>query len=163
MKTKLITLIVMLFPTFVLAQELRPLLNPSVACTYGSPNNSVDFETNKTKLVDYFFIVEKMPKPKLQIAEIEDMLKKNVFFIDKELNIKDKLVIQCLVNCEGKAGDYQIVYCPTEIANVCCQIFEIFKNKVTEWKAGIQREREVDVLVKIVINIDKGKIKIEKN
>ncbi len=162
MKTKVIILIVLFFPVFVFSQELRPLLNPSIACSYGSPHNPLDFETNKTQLVQYFFIVEKMPKPKISITKIENLLKNNVYFIEKELDFQDKIVLQCLVNCEGSAGDFQIVYCPTEIANLGFQIFEVLKNNITDWEAGIQRERKVDVLVQIEINIKNGKIEIVK-
>lgn len=88
------------------------------------------------------------------------MFKENVLFIEKELNENSKILIQCLVNCEGKGGDYQIIYCPTEMRNICCQILEVLKNNFTEWDAGIQRKNKVDVLVKMEINIDKGKIKI---
>ena len=161
-KFKLIVLS-LLFPAIVLAQESRPLLDPTVACSYGSPNNPVDWETNKTKLVDYFFIVEEMPKPKVSFSEIEKMLKENVLFIEKELNQEGKIVIQFLVNCEGKAGDFQIVHCSDEMANICCQIFDVLKSNFIEWEAGVQRKQKVDVLVKTVIEVNKGKIKINNN
>jgi len=158
-KFKLFILTV-IFPAIAFTQEFKPLLDPTVACSYGSPDNSVDFETNKTKLVDYFFIVEEMPKPKVSFTKIENMLKEKVLFIEKELKENSNILIQCLVNCEGKAGDYQIIHCPTEMGNICCQILEVLKNNFTEWNAGIQKKNKVDVLVKMEINIDKGKIKI---
>ena len=153
-------ILTLLFPATVFAQESRPLLDPTVACSYGSPNNPVDFETNKTKLVNYFFIVEEMPKPKVSLSKIEKMLNENVLFIEKELNEESKIVIQFLVNCEGKAGDFQIVYCPVEMGNICCQILDVLKSNFSKWEAGVQRKQKVDVLVKTVINVDKGRIKI---
>ncbi len=150
----------LLFPAIVFAQEFRPLLDPTVACSYGSPNNPGDFETNKQKLVEYHFIVQKMPKSKVSLSVIEYILKKNVFFIEKERNQEGNVVIQFLVNCEGKAGDFQIVHCPAEMANICCQIFDVLKNNLTEWEAGAQRKQNVDVLLKIVIEVNKGKLKI---
>ncbi len=150
----------LLFPAIVFAQEFRPLLDPTVACSYGSPDNFVDWETNKTKLVQYFIIVEKMPKSKAPLSEIENILKENVLFIERELNQEGKVVIQFLVNCEGKAGDFQIVHCPAEMANICCQIFNVLKNNLIEWEAGAQGKQNVDVLLKIVIEVNKGKLKI---
>ena len=152
-----------LFPAIVYAQEFRPLLDPTVACSYGSSSNPVDLETNKTKLVNYFFIVEQMPNPKVSFSEIENMLNEKVLFIEKELNQEGKIVIQFLVNCKGKAGDFQIVHCPAEMANIGCQIIDILKSNYNEWEAGVQRKQKVDVLVKTVIDVNKGKIQINNN
>ena len=148
------------FPAIVFAQEFKPLLDPTVACSYGNPNNPVDWETSKTQLVQYFFIVEEMPKPKVSFTEIEKMFKENVLFIEKELNLEGKIMIQFLVNCEGKAGDFQIVHCPSEMANIGCQIVDVLKNNLIYWEAGVQRKKKVDVLVKTITHVDKGRIKI---
>ncbi len=91
------------------------------------------------------------------------MLKVRVLFNDKELNMKGQIVIQCLVNCEGKAGDFQIVHCPSEMANIGFQIFDVLKNNFKDWEAGVQRKQKVDVLVKTIIHVDKGRIKINMN
>ena len=153
----------LLFPAIVFAQEFRPLLDTTVACSYGNPNNPIDWETSKTQLVQYFFIVEKMPKPKVSFSEIEKMIKENVLLLEKELNQEGKIIIQLLVNCEGKAGDFQIVHCPAEMANIGCQIIDILKSNYNEWEAGVQRKQKVDVLVKTVIDVNKGKIQINNN
>ncbi len=163
MKKINLIILTLLFPVIVFAQELRPLLDPTVACSYGSPDNPVDGETNKTKLVHYFFIVEEMPNPKVSFSEIERILQEKVLLIEKELNQEGKIVIQFLVNCEGKAGDFQIVHCPAEMANIGCQIVDILKSNFIEWKAGVQRKQKVDVLVKTVMEVNKGKIKIINN
>src|SRR5690554_3612302 len=141
----------LLFPAIVFAQEFRPLLDPTVACSYGNPNNPIDWETSKTQLVQYFFIVEKMPKPKVSFSEIEKMIKENVLLLEKELNQEGKIIIQLLVNCEGKAGDFQIVHCPADMANVGCQIVNVLKNNLIYWEAGVQGKKKVDVLLKTII------------
>ena len=145
-------------PAIIFAQEFKPLSYPTVACSHGSPDNPIDWDTNKTKLVHYYFIVDEMPKSKIPVNEIDSLLQNNVQFTEKELAGKGKIAIQCLVNCEGEAGDFQIMYCTTEMANISSQILDVFKNSLTDWKAGIQRGNKVDVLVKIEINVDKGRI-----
>lgn len=147
-------------PAIVFAQEFKPLLNPTIACSYGSPDNPIDWDTNMTKLVHYFFIVEEMPKPKMVVNDIESLLQANIHFTAKELAEQGKIAIQCLVNCEGKAGDFQIISCKSEIANISSHILDVFKKNVTDWQAGIQRGKKVDVLVKIEINVDKGRIEV---
>lgn len=154
-------LFVLLFPFTPFAQDFKPLLDPTIACSYGSLHNGVDRETNMTSLVDYYFIVEEMPRPKVSFTEMENKLKETIHFSEKELNAKGKMAFQCLVNCKGKAGDFQIISCPNEMTAVCNQILEVLKKDFTEWEAGIQRKENVDVLIRLVINVDKGKIKIE--
>lgn len=160
MKRFTLIMLVLFYPAIVFTQEFKPLLDPAIACSYGSPNNFFDWETNKTELVNYYFIVEEMPKPKVSLTQMETLLKENVHFSEKELNANGKLAFQCLVNCKGKAGDFQIISCPSEMSSVCNQILEVFKKNLTEWEAGMQNKQKVDVLLRIVINIDKGKIKI---
>ncbi len=150
----------LLFPAIIFAQKFRPLLDPTVACSYGSTSNPVDFETNKTKLVNYFFIVEEMPKPKVSLPKIENLIQENVLFIEEELNKSGNITIQCLVNCQGNAGDFQIIDCSNEMENKCCQVIEVLKNNFTEWEPGIQKKKKVDVLIKIKLNIDDGTIKM---
>lgn len=154
-------LFVLLFPLTLFSQEFKPLLDPTIACSYGSPHNPIDRETNYTSLVNYFFIVEEMPKPKVSFIEMENKLRETIHFIEKELNLKGKIAFQCLVNCKGTAGDYQIISCPNEMTAVCNQILDVLKKDFTDWEAGIQNKKNVDVLIRLVVNVDKGKIKIE--
>lgn len=156
-------LFVLLFPLILSAQEFKPLLDPTIACSYGSLHNRVDRETNMTSLVDYYFIVEEMPRPKLSFTQLETQLKETIHFSEKELNLKRKMAFQCLVNCKGKAGDYQIISCPNEMTAVCNQILDVLKKDFTEWEAGIQRKGNVDVLIRLVATVDKGKIKVVYN
>jgi hypothetical protein len=115
-----------------------------------------------TSLVDYYFIVEEMPWPKVSFTQIEKQLNEKIYFSENDINEKGRIVFQCLVNCKGKAGDFQIIDCPTKMTTIGNQILEVLKKDYTEWEAGIQNKKNVDVLVRVVVNVEKGKIKIKR-
>lgn len=137
------------------AQEYQPLIDPTIACSYGNSNNPVGSKTN------YFFVVEQMPSPELSVKKIEKLLKEKVDFTKEESKIKDRIVFQTLVNCEGKAGDFQFQYCPVDLKNICGQVIDIFMNEITEWQPGVQRSKNVDVLMKIEIIVEMGVLQIK--
>src|SRR5690554_859931 len=99
-------IVIIIFHATTFTQEFKALADPTIACSYGDPDNPIDWETNKTQLTHYFFIVEEMPKPKVSVNEIENILNGSIFFTEKELTGSNNIAIQCLVNCEGMAGDF---------------------------------------------------------
>jgi hypothetical protein len=133
------------------SQEFRPLIDPSIACFYSNPNNPLSSQTNP------FFIVETMPEPKIPFSSIEKFLQKK---IDIGKKVEDRIIFQSLVNCEGKAGDYQLLVCNLESATICKQVLEVFQEGI-EWKPGIQRGKAVDVLLRISVEIENGKFEVK--
>src|SRR5690606_37759929 len=121
------------FPATTFAQEFKALSNPTIACSYGNPDNPIEWDTNKPKLTHYFFIVEEMPKPKVSVNEIENILNGSIFFTEKEITESQEIAFQCLVNCEGMAGDFQILECSAEMIDVSGKILDILRNNLAEW------------------------------
>jgi hypothetical protein len=110
--------------------------------------------------LEFFYIVEHMPKPKIPIDVIENILEKEVRFNAQELSYNDTIGFQCVVNCNGKAGDFQILKCPDEFVNIGCQILIILRTLLAEWDTPIQRGKNVDLLALIAVKIDKGQFEV---
>jgi len=151
----------LLLGTFILfpilssfSQEIKPILDPSIACSYafGNPNNPVRAKIN------FFHIVETMPEPKIPTSSIEKLLKKNVS--TKGIS-SEKTMIQFLVNCEGKAGDYQFLTCESKTRQFCKEVLSVFQNTV-EWTPGIQKGTDVDVLLRIEVEIKNGQFEVRR-
>lgn len=140
----------LLLPFFVEAQDFKPLIDPTKACSYTNPNKPEGYKT------DYFFIVEEMPRPSKTLSSIEKLLNKKV----THLGIPSgTIVFQTLINCQGQASDYQLLSCNSPNAILCRQVLEVFQEDVA-WEAGIQRNRNVDVLVKVAVKLEQGQFKI---
>ena len=165
MGTKSLIVILIFFPALASAQyEFRPVIDSTVPCSYYI-DYTIDEMPNplykyKKKIRGIFYIVEKMPKPESSIVEIENILKKNIRFNEEEKKLTGTLYFQCIVNCKGEAGDYQIIYCPAGFTNICAQAFNFFREYVKNWTPGKQRKKDVDVFVKIQIIINKNNIKV---
>jgi len=144
------------------SQNYRELVDARVACSYGSPNNSIDPNTKQPKIADYFFIVEQMPRSKIPVKKIEQLLNHQVEFIKEEAKITDRIVFQTLISCQGKAGDFLFLHCPLELKNVCGRVIDIFMNEVTDWEPGVQNSVPVDVLMRIEILVDSGNFQIKQ-
>lgn len=151
-----------MYPIMTGAQvNFRPIIDSSVTCSYY--NNDYEYSENAAKArkkLQVYYIVEEMPAPKISMSELKNALRENVMFNNDEMTLNGLIYLQCVVNCYGKAGDYQLNYCPTEFANIGCQIINVFRKKVQNWEPGIQRKKNVDVLVSIKINIQKGSFEI---
>ena len=146
MKTRILTLFILLFPAFIFAQpSFKALIDTSADC-YPSRG--------------HFFIVEEMPSPIQTLNEIENMLNQNVQFAENELGVDGKIDVQFLVNCKGDPGDYQLTQCPDTLIDVGNQIIEIFRNESIKWKPGRQMGKTVDVFLQSQIEIMKGKLEI---
>ncbi len=95
MKTRILTLFILLFPAFIFAQpSFKALIDTSADC-YPSRG--------------HFFIVEEMPSPIQTLNEIENMLNQNVQFAENELvnQVGDQqnleLLLRCLTNAYNES------------------------------------------------------------
>ncbi len=170
MKAKTGILILLLFPTLVNAQfEFRPILDPTSLCNEEpvlKPKHHILnplYEEKEESHLQYpvFFIVEKMPVPNISADEIKNVLKKIVRFTNQEKTYKTTIHIQCVVNCRGEAGDFQIIYCPDEIVDIGDQVLNVFRDRYYNWSPGKQRDKSVDVLIRIWVMVHEGKFKVK--
>ena len=140
-------LLLIILPASLVAQpSYKPLIDSSAAC---NPSRG------------HFFIVEEMPSPILPWDEIENLLNQNVQFTNEGQNNENYIYVQCMVNCKGNPGDYQLTQCPDALLDVGNQIIEVFRNETIEWKPGKQRGKTVDVFLVFQIKALNGKFKIE--
>ena len=146
MKSIVLIIVVVLASAFLSAQpSYQALIDSSVACnpSYG-----------------HFFIVEEMPSPIQTLDEIENLLKRKIQFSEQEMDADGQIYVQCLVNCKGDPGDYQLTQCPDALLSVGNQIIEVFRNESFKWKPGKQRGETVDVFLIFQIEVLKGKFEI---
>ena len=133
--------------------KYRPILDSSIVCSWYE-SWPAEYE------LEFFYIVEQMPKPKIPLYRIENILEKEVRFNTQERSYNGIIGFQCVVNCNGKAGDYQILRCPDEFVNISCQVLNILREKLTEWEPPIQGGKNVDILALIAVKINKGQFEI---
>jgi hypothetical protein len=110
--------------------------------------------------IDFFYIVEHMPRPKSPTYEIENILEIEIRFNVKELSSIDTIYFQCVVNCMGMAGDYQILKCPIELINIGCQVLIVLRNNFAEWEPPIQQGQNVVLLTIIKVKVNKGQFEV---
>lgn len=112
---KTIVFILFLFPALVNAQNrFRPILDPSILCNEEVWVNTkyhilkLYEEKEEQPHIKYqiFYIVEKMPEPKVSVKEIESILDNVICLNSREKTCRYTIKFQCIVNCRGKAGDY---------------------------------------------------------
>ena len=108
----------------------------------------------------HFYIVEEMPIPQLPLKEIESFLVEKVRFRKMELKPEGEIYIQCMVNCKGEPGDYQVAKCPNDLIDIGSQINEVLRNENFKWKPGKQRSKSVDVIMIIQLEVNEGDFKI---
>jgi hypothetical protein len=146
MKAKTLILVLVLFPTFLVGQPpYRALVDSSAPCqsSYG-----------------HFFIVEEMPCPILPLNKIENLFDQNVRFTKEEQDIEGQIYIQCMVNCKGDPGDYQLSNRPNSLTGIGNQLIEVLRNENIKWYPGKQRGKSVDVFMLYQIEVIKGDLKI---
>jgi hypothetical protein len=140
--------------------EFRPIIDSLATCSYF--NHSYEFTENpfsSKQVLELFYIVENMPKPMASVSEIEDILGKSVHFNKQEM-IHGEIYLQCVVNCKGKAGDFQIIYCPSELVNIGCQLVNVFHDKINTWEPGKQKKINVDTMIKIKVKISNNRFTV---
>ncbi len=152
MKHTLVYLLFLAFPLLSYAQDFKEIKDQKHACAY------LNSETRNAVQLAVFHIVETMPEPILSYNSIENLLNQKVKLSDSKI---EKITFQTLINCEGKAGDYQFLACGREDPSVCSQVLEVFQNDVN-WQPGQQRNRAVDVLIRIEVRLENGQFKVKR-
>jgi hypothetical protein len=141
--------------------EFRPILDSLAVCSYY--NNNLDFRENplsSKQTLELFYIVENMPSPKVPISDIENLLGKSIRLNEHEMSLSGEIYIQCVVNCKGRAGDFQIIHCPSELVNIGCQVLNVFREKINTWEPGKQRGNNVDTMIKLQLKFRQGRLKV---
>ncbi len=161
-------IILFLCPAVVFAQPaFRPVIDTTVTCAFEKSvavtrtydPDAPDKFREKIHL-DLFYIVEQMPVPEMKPRKLEEALSESVQLNEQATAANGTMYFQCVVNCRGKADDFQIIHCPDACSNVCFQVFDILRNRLVEWQPGKQMEREVDVVIMIVVTINQGKFNV---
>ena len=164
MKTKSIFVVLLLFSVSVLAQpKFLPIIDTSLICSYNEGYwvySLPDEHGYMKKELEIFFVVENMPRPKIPVSEIESMLEKRVSLNTQEMNYNGNIYLQCIINCKGKAGDFQINDCPSEFFNVGCQLLNLFRESIDNWEPPKQRGHDVDLLTRVKVTINQGHFKV---
>jgi len=144
----------------------RPIIDSTIACSfhktavtkYDMPNPLYEYKEEGG--LEIFYIVENMPKPKIPVSEIESMLGSSILLNMQEMKYQGIIYLQCVVNCKGKAGDYQIMHCQAEFVNIGCQLLNVFREKVNIWEPGKQRGKNVDTLIEIQVKFREGRFAV---
>jgi hypothetical protein len=140
---------------------MRPVLDSTATCSYHK--GTYEFSENATEakqILEFFYIVEEMPRPITPKVNIEDILNHVILMKKQEKIFQGAITLQCVVNCKGKAGDFQIIDCSSEILNIGYQVLDLFRDKIYEWKPGKQKGIRVDVLIRIVVSVNEGKFSV---
>ena len=157
MKAKILPLILIMSPALVRAQFL-PIIDSTIVCSTGYTFSESLKDIKKT--LDIFYIVEEMPKTKISINEIESMLERRIHLNTQEMNYKGNIYLQCIINCKGEAGDYQINNCPAEFVNVGCQLLNVFRESIVNWEPPKQKGHDVDLLTRVKVTINQGHFEV---
>lgn len=162
MKSRFLALIILAFPIASQAQStMRPVLDSAVTCSY--QKRTYEFSENASmgkQILEVFYIVENMPRSITSKNDMDDILNNSIRLNEQEKSFTGDIYLQCVVNCKGKTGDFQINHCPAESINIACQILNIFSDKFNKWKPGNQRGNEVDVLIMIKVSVSKGQFSV---
>lgn len=154
----------LLTPVSIFAQnKFLPVMDSSLICSCNEGRmmrTAPDAHGYSHEALAIYYIVEEMPKPMISKTEIESFLEKNIQLNAQEKNYEGNIYLQCVVNCKGEAGDFQILHCPPEFVNVGCRISNFFQENITSWNSPVQRDREVDILTQVKVNINKGSFKV---
>lgn len=168
MKNRIIASFLLICPFIASGQyEIRPILDSTAACSYYDglaveryfDPDAPDKYIEKVHM-EIFYIVEKMPIPKFELIDLENSLDKKIQLNEQEETMVGKMHFQCIVNCKGEAGDFQVISCPDELSNIGFQVFCFVREKMVNWQPGNQRNHNVDVLIKIQVSLNNGKFEV---
>jgi hypothetical protein len=149
-------------PIAVQSQSInRPVLDSTVTCSYYKATYEYGENAAKAKqILEVFYIVEEMPKIKFTKSDIETSLNDRVLMNEKEISCNGTINFQCVVNCKGIAGDFQIINCSTGILNIGYQVINILRDNFFEWEPGKQHGQSVDVLIQGFVSVHNGKFSV---
>ncbi len=98
------------------------------------------------------------PVPELTKKQIEDLLNKEVKFLQENPKFKGEMMINCIINCSG-----EMIRCEVDNKSgndeLDQQILAVFK-KLTKWTPGLLNGQAVDAVELFTVEIKKGKITI---
>lgn len=161
MKAKFIVFLMLLSSFAYTQKEFRPILDSSSNCSYYNPNYEYSESPRVSKqILEIYYIAEEMPTPKTKIEEIEHIIETSLTLSEQDRSLKSQAVYQCVINCKGVAGDFQIISCSPSLLNTGCQILDVFRENFNRWNPGKQRGHNIDMLIKIYVNMHSGKFDI---
>lgn len=146
-----------------------PVIDSSMICAYNQASDPIRkqnmpnpmYEHKEKSDLPLFYIVTDMPAPKKSMEEAETMLKKGVKCDEQQSKTKAVIYFQCVVNCRGEAGDFQIIHCPDDFIQVGNQIVVLLRQNLNEWESPRQRNQEVDLLAKIKVELNDCSFKVK--
>ena len=97
-----------------------------------------------------------MPISEMDLIDVVKALEGEVRLNDQEKTLRGNMYFQCVVNCKGKAGDFQIIHCPDELINIGCQALNVLHEQIINWVPGRQSSKDLDVLITIKATFSKG-------
>ncbi|MEN2281526.1 hypothetical protein AAGF08_05255 [Algoriphagus sp. SE2] len=152
MKSTLFFLLLSAFFLEVYSQGFKEIKDTSHACS------SMNLAYKNGEALGYYHEVEVMPKATISFPSIAQSLQEKITHSPESTGT---ITFQTLINCEGKAADYQFLACSPSDSNTCRQVLKFFQNEVT-WQPGIQKSKAVDVLIRIEVQIEKEEIKVRR-
>lgn len=158
MTARIIAIFLIVIPLQGIAQgNMRPVLDSTVTCSYYKGIHEFSENANSSKqLLEVFYIVEKMPVLLTPGSDIEDLLNDTILLNEQEKSICGDISFQCVVNCKGVAGDFQILDCPSQMLNIGFQVLNVFRDEYYKWEPGMQAGYGVDVFIRIKVTLRKG-------
>ena len=146
-----------LLPAVLAAQKYLPVIDSTAACSwFGASYGFSENASAAQKQLEIYHIVEHMPSPAISGEQIADILQKNIKLSDHDFRLNGNIHVQCIVNCRGEAGDFQILRSPDELEDIANEVLKVFREELTEWEPAIHRGQEVDVFVHILVVVEYG-------
>ena len=127
MKAIIVALSLIMLPTTGMGPgKMRPVLDSTVTCSYYKGMHQFsENAAEANQILEVFYIVQEMPRAIVKTRDIDGILDEDILMNKQERTIKGTIVFQCVVNCKGKAGDFQIIDCPIETLNIGYQVLDI--------------------------------------
>lgn len=164
MKNLFLSCLLALLPLMSIAQlKFRPVLDSSATCSWYKASarmhiqNPLYEEENKLEI---FYILDNMPEPLKGFDEMEDVLTEKVIMNEEEKKLQAEIYLQCIINCKGESGDFQLISCPVGFENVACQVMNLIREELKIWVPGSLGDTPVDTLVKLLVKTDQSEFKL---
>src|SRR6056297_169034 len=140
MKAKYIVFLILISSAAYSQKEFRPILDSSSTCSFYNPNYEYsESPIDSKQILEIYYIVEVMPTPKTKIEAIEHIIETSLKLSEQDKSLKGQALYQCIINCKGIAGDFQILSCSPNLLNTGCQLLDVFRENFKSWNPGKQR------------------------